>query len=38
MLKKRIERRYKAKEEEIRRQEDTGIVEKPKVIGRFKYK
>ena len=38
MFKKRIEKRNKNKEEEIRNQEATGIVANPKIVGRFRYK
>ena len=37
MIKKRIEKRQKQKEEEIRNQELIGIVNKPKIVGRFRY-
>ena len=35
---KRLRKKHLETEEEIRMQEEVGVVSKPKVIGRFKYK
>ena len=37
-LAKILKKKYKERQDEINRQTQEGIVSKPKVIGRFKYK
>lgn len=37
-MQKKLRKRHLATEEEIRMQEQEGLVSKPTVIGRFKYK